>query len=77
MRFRGGERFFFGGDRGAAEAARDVLQQRFPTLRVVGTYCPPYGFENDIVENRKAIEAIGAARPDILFVGLDSPKQER
>lgn len=74
---RGYRVFFFGGDPGAAEAARDVLQQRFPTLRVVGTYCPPYGFENDIVENRKAIETIGAARPDILFVGLGSPKQER
>ena len=54
-----------------------MLQQRFPTLQVVGTYRPPYGFENDPAENRKALKAIRAARPDILFVGLGSPKQER
>jgi N-acetylglucosaminyldiphosphoundecaprenol N-acetyl-beta-D-mannosaminyltransferase len=69
--------FFFGGDPGAAEGARDVLQQRYPGLRVVGTCYPPYGFETDPTENRKSIEAIWAARPDILFVGLGSPKQER
>lgn len=69
--------FFFGGDPGAAEAARDVLRRRFPTLRIVGTYYPSYGFEADAVENRRALDAIRAARPDILFVGLGSPKQER
>ena len=69
--------FFLGGDPGAAEGAQRTLQQRYRGLRVVGTYCPPHGFENDTEENRRAVDAVRAARPDILFVGLGSPKQER
>ena len=68
--------FFLGGDPGAAEAARMVLQRRFPRLQVAGTYCPPLGFERSPQERRRAVEAVQAASPDILFVGLGSPKQE-
>jgi len=68
--------FFFGGAPGAAEGARAVLTQRFPDLRVVGTHCPPMGFEQDPKSNEQAIRRIRQARPDILFVGLGSPKQE-
>lgn len=69
--------FFLGGDAGAADRARDVLVRRYPGLQVVGTYCPPYGFESSPQENAKAISAVREAHPDILFVGLGSPKQER
>jgi len=69
--------FFLGGDVGAAEAAGRALQQRFPSLQVVGTYCPPHGFEADREECRRAVEAVRAAAPDLLFIGLGSPKQER
>lgn len=68
--------FFMGGDPGAAEAAADVLRARYPNLIVAGTNCPPYGFEKDAAEDRRTVEAVKAARPDILFVGLGSPKQE-
>jgi N-acetylglucosaminyldiphosphoundecaprenol N-acetyl-beta-D-mannosaminyltransferase len=74
---RGYRVFFLGGDPGAAERARDVLQRRYPGLLVAGTHCPPYGFENDGRLRRQALEAVRSARPDILFVGLGSPKQER
>src|SRR4051794_13860937 len=39
--------FLLGGATGTAERAADVLRGRFPSLRVVGTACPPVGFEND------------------------------
>lgn len=68
--------FFFGGAPGAADGARAVLIERFPNLRVVGTHCPPMGFEQDPDLNQQCIERIRQARPDILFVGLGSPKQE-
>lgn len=68
--------FFMGGEPGVADDARDVLQRRFPSLQVVGTYCPPMGFEKTDSVNRKAIEAVCSARPHILFVALGSPKQE-
>jgi N-acetylglucosaminyldiphosphoundecaprenol N-acetyl-beta-D-mannosaminyltransferase len=68
--------FFLGGRPGAADAAAQVLQERYPGLSIAGTYCPPMGFERDPAESARAVEAVRAARPDILFVGLGAPKQE-
>ncbi|MCU0567594.1 MAG: WecB/TagA/CpsF family glycosyltransferase [Oculatellaceae cyanobacterium Prado106] len=68
--------FLLGGRPGAAEKAAKVLQQRYPTLNIVGTYCPPYGFQNNAQELDTMNAAIQAANPDLLFVGLGAPKQE-
>lgn len=69
--------FFLGGRDGAALKAKEVLTTKHPELNVVGTYCPPFGFENDAIENQKIIELLKKAKPDILFVGLGAPKQEK
>lgn len=73
---RGLSVFFLGGRTGAADRAAAVLQQRHPDLMVAGTYCPPYGFESDPAELAAIADAICAAQPQILFVGLGAPKQE-
>jgi len=69
--------FFMGGRPGAAERAKDRILEDFPSLDIRGVYCPPYGFEKDPEENRKAVEAVNKVCPDILFVGLGAPKQEK
>lgn len=69
--------FFLGGSAGAAAKAREILIERNPGLPVVGTCCPPFGFEDDEEENKKIVETIKRAKPDILFVGLGAPKQEK
>lgn len=69
--------FLFGGRPGAAEAAAAELRRRFPALIVAGTCCPPYGFESDEAELRRLDQVVGSARPELLFVGLGAPKQER
>ncbi|MGD2110798.1 MAG: WecB/TagA/CpsF family glycosyltransferase [Phycisphaerae bacterium] len=69
--------FFLGGAPGTAQRAAETLQARHAALRVVGTHCPPFGFENDEQECAQIVERIKRADPDILFVGLGSPKQER
>lgn len=74
---RGHRVYFFGGNPGSAESARDILTARFPGLQVVGTACPPIGFDKDPQQNEAALADIQAAEPDIVFVGLGSPKQER
>jgi exopolysaccharide biosynthesis WecB/TagA/CpsF family protein len=66
--------FFLGGDEGAAQETVKVLLERFPRLRVRGTACPPYGFENDPAENEKIVKVISGSRPDILFTALGTPK---
>ncbi|WP_353931686.1 WecB/TagA/CpsF family glycosyltransferase [Okeanomitos corallinicola TIOX110] len=69
--------FLLGGRPGAAEKAQEVLQNRHPNLAIVGTYCPEYGFENRPEELDLINSKIKATAPDILFVGLGAPKQEK
>jgi N-acetylglucosaminyldiphosphoundecaprenol N-acetyl-beta-D-mannosaminyltransferase len=68
--------FFLGGRPGAAEQAKETLEARHPGLKIVGTHCPPYGFESQPQELAVINTKIKAAAPDILFVGLGAPKQE-
>ncbi len=69
--------FLFGGDPGTADRAAEVMCARHPRLRVAGTHCPDYGFEQDQAASQNAIDIVRTACPDILFVGLGSPKQEK
>ena len=59
------------------EKAGEILQTLHPDLRLAGTYCPEFGFEKrpEIVEEMK--QSLRDASPDIIFVALGSPKQER
>lgn len=69
--------FFLGGQEGVAQKAAEVLKRKYPEINIVGIYSPPFGFEKDEVENRKIINMINDTKPDILFVGLGAPKQEK
>jgi len=68
--------FFFGGAPGVAEQLRDNLTKRFPNLQVVGCYTPPFRPLN-AEEEKQLQEMVHAAQPDILWVGLSTPKQEK
>jgi N-acetylglucosaminyldiphosphoundecaprenol N-acetyl-beta-D-mannosaminyltransferase len=69
--------FLLGGAPGTAEGAARVLTAKFPGLKVVGTLCPPLGFENNAAAMTEIIQQLSSTRPDIVFVALGSPKQER
>jgi N-acetylglucosaminyldiphosphoundecaprenol N-acetyl-beta-D-mannosaminyltransferase len=69
--------FLLGGDPGTAEETARILRQRDPGLLVAGTHCPPHGFERDALELRRIRDLLVAARPDIVYVALGLPKQER
>ena len=71
-----GRLYLLGGEPGTAEVAARVLEQRFPGLVVAGTDSPPMGFENDTERMMQLVDGLVAAEPDIIFVGLGSPKQE-
>ena len=68
--------FFFGGAAGVAGRMRARLVERMPWLKVVGTYTPPYGPLSGEQEE-ELVRAVAEARPDIVWVGLSTPKQER
>jgi N-acetylglucosaminyldiphosphoundecaprenol N-acetyl-beta-D-mannosaminyltransferase len=68
--------FFYGGGEGVAELLAEKLRARFPKLQVAGTFMPP--FRPLTPEEEQALQAqIRAAQPDILWVGLSTPKQEK
>jgi N-acetylglucosaminyldiphosphoundecaprenol N-acetyl-beta-D-mannosaminyltransferase len=69
--------FFLGGNSGAADAAAGTLTRLHPALRIAGTHCPPMGFEKNPDQMREITDALAQARPDIVYVGLGFPKQER
>lgn len=73
---RGRSIFLLGGNPGMAKKAAEVLQARHPQLRVVGTDCPPVGFDRDALAMARLSRKIHHAKPDIVFVALGSPKQE-
>jgi N-acetylglucosaminyldiphosphoundecaprenol N-acetyl-beta-D-mannosaminyltransferase len=73
---RGYRHFYYGGAESVAERLVSVLRGTHPALNVAGTLCPPFRpLTTD--EDRAQVDAINAARPDIVWVGLSTPKQER
>ena len=76
----GGERgsvvMFMGSSEHVLQLIRDRCAKDYPNLRVV-TYSPPYKPEFSENDNRQIIEAINQADPDLLWIGMTAPKQEK
>ena len=68
--------YFYGGVPGVAETLREKLCARFPGLQVVGTFTPPFRPLNSAEATALRAE-VARARPDIVWVGLGTPKQEQ
>lgn len=67
--------YFLGGKPGIAEQASSVLTQKYPGLKIIG--CHDGYFSKKGKENDDVIEIINASRPDVLFVCLGAPAQEK
>ena len=68
--------YFYGGGPGVADTLRDRLVARFPGLEVVGTFAPPFR-ALDETEAAGLREDVARSRPDVVWGGLSTPKQER
>jgi N-acetylglucosaminyldiphosphoundecaprenol N-acetyl-beta-D-mannosaminyltransferase len=73
---KGYRHFFYGGGPGVAERLAKRLGERFDGLQIVGTWAPPFR-ELTAAEEEAMIDRIASSKPDILWVGLSTPKQER
>lgn len=72
----GTRHFLYGGNDEVAEALATSLRQLCPGINIVGTYTPPFRPLFD--EERGQLQRIIAdASPDIIWVGLSTPKQEK
>lgn len=73
---RGYRHFLYGGKPGVADNLKAVLTARTPGLQIVGCYSPPFRTLNR-EEEAQLIKEIGLLNPDVIWVGLSTPKQER
>jgi N-acetylglucosaminyldiphosphoundecaprenol N-acetyl-beta-D-mannosaminyltransferase len=72
---KGYRQFYYGGGPGLADHLAATLQARYPLLPVAGTLTPPFrALTPD--EDDAVVARINAAEPDIVWVGLSTPKQE-
>ena len=68
--------FLYGGKPGVAKLLRERLRQRFPGIQIAGTYTPPFGALSHMEELELQTQ-VAECKPDIFWVGLSTPRQER
>ena len=68
--------FFYGGMPGVAEELKGRMEARFPGVQIVGCYSPPFR-PLDAAEEGALVAEFERLQPDITWVGLSTPKQER
>ena len=74
--FRNCVHFFCGGEPGVAERLRDEILRRYPWVQIAGTYSPPFRSMTEMEEDCLKAK-VRSLQPDIIWVGLSTPKQER
>jgi N-acetylglucosaminyldiphosphoundecaprenol N-acetyl-beta-D-mannosaminyltransferase len=73
---KGFANYFYGDTEETLALAGGRLKQKYPGLRIVGAYSPPFR-QLTPEEDAQVIEMINGANPDVLWVALGLPKQER
>lgn len=68
--------YFYGGADGVVDRLAERLSKKYPGLQVAGTYCPPFRPLTE-EEDKDIMEKINSTNPDIVWVGLGAPKQEK
>lgn len=69
--------FLFGGKNDILTRATENIKKKYPSLMIVDSYSPPFGFEKNKEQLQQANERIKNSKADILIVFLGCPKQEK
>lgn len=68
--------FLYGGAAGVATELKQRFEQKFPGIKIVGTHTPPFRpLTPD--EESELVKRVNSLKPDILWVSLSTPKQEK
>lgn len=73
---KGYRHFLYGGIPGQADQLAEILRTKYPGLQIAGTYSPPFRALS-AEEDSQITAAINEAEPDVVWVGLGTPKQEK
>lgn len=72
---KGYRHYLYGGTENTCSLLKNVLKERFPEIDIVGECTPPFR-PLHAKEDEEVLEEINKLNPDILWVGLGSPKQD-
>lgn len=73
---KGGKCFFMGSSEKVLSLIIEKAKLVYPNI-IVETYSPPYKPEFNDEDNKKIIDIINQANPDLLWIGMTAPKQEK
>ncbi len=72
----GGKCFYLGSSQNTLDKISERIEKEFPFIKVE-TFSPPYKKEFSNLDNQEMIEKVNSFKPDVLFVGMTAPKQEK
>lgn len=73
---KGGKVMFLGSSEKVLKLIREKAAEIYPSLEVI-TYSPPYKHQFTVEDNLKMVKAINDCDPDLLWIGMTAPKQEK
>lgn len=73
---KSGKCFYLGASQSTLEKIIKKLNKEFPNIQV-GIYSPPFKAQFSDNENAEMIKKVNDFNPDVLFVGMTAPKQEK
>src|SRR5487761_190388 len=74
--FKGYSHFLCGGKDGIAYELQEKLLARYPSVKIAGIYTPPFG-PMPHAQEMEFVDMVNRLQPDIVWVGISTPKQER
>lgn len=72
----GGKVFYMGASQKTLDKIHEKLKKEYPNI-IVESYSPPFKAEFTGEENQEIIDKINSFNPDVLFIGMTAPKQEK
>ena len=73
---KGGTCFFLGSSPSTLARIEEKAKTAYPNIRVL-SYSPPYKASFTREESQAMVDAVNTAKPDLLWVGMTAPKQEK
>ena len=71
-----GRCFFLGASQEALDLIRSKAAIEYPNI-TIGMFSPPFKKEFSMVDSKEMCDKVNAFKPDVLFVGMTAPKQEK
>ncbi len=71
-----GRCFYLGSSNRTLQKIKARLEKEYPGI-TCETYSPPFKAEFSDEENAAMVDAVNAFKPDVVFVGMTAPKQEK